>query len=195
MTLPSGASGLAPCLTYIGSDTVAELIKKAQEAGYDALVVVDVVVAVNRVTRVVKNDAQLRLINLKDGKKAFVSTSFSNVTVAKEKAASRSDGVEKAVDVFVKKTEEFFGLQEIPEKLTAEIITSKRLPSLCKDKSKSKIDRLSEVNYYFSKNLISGKQREEAYTAIAGNVGVTLANGSPEEKFEVVTKMLEKELD
>jgi hypothetical protein len=153
---------------------------------------------VNRVVGKVINDTRIRVLlpkeNVKESKAIFSCKRLNNIQAAKSVAKGESDGVTDAVELTVKKTEEGFGLQAIPSALTPEIISTKRIPSLIADKSGSVIDRLSEVNFYYSQGMIDDKQKADAFEGIGGEQGTAIASGTPEDKLEAVEKLLEHEL-
>jgi hypothetical protein len=197
-TLPRGHVPLAPCLTYIGADEANKLIKKAVEDGFDGLFIFEIELDVNRVVGKVINDTRIRVLlpkeNVKETKAIFSCKRLNNIQASKSVAKGESDGVTDAVELTVKKTEEGFALQSIPAALTPEIISTKRIPSLIADKSGSVIDRLSEVNFYYSQGMIDDKQKADAFEGIAGEQGTAIVSGTPEDKLEAVEKLLEREL-
>lgn len=194
--LPRDVAPLAPCLAFIGVDESNDLIKKASSLGFDALIVYEVEVKLNRVNGVINNDGRVRLIDLKDpkSKRSYSGSKLNNVQVARdiEKGDKPIDSVVKMV---IKKTRENFALQEMPSALTAEIIKTKRLPTLVSDRERSKIELLSEVNLYYSMGLIDSSDKTAAFEKILGPDGNALATGGEEEKLKILEKLIERELD
>ncbi len=195
--LPPGSTPIAPCLVYIGVDESAKLIKKAAQDGYDALIIFDVKVGLNRVLGKVTNDTFVSVVqpNLvpKEVKRIYSSKVLNNLQAAKSKAKGDSDGVDEVVERIIKGTEEALALQAIPAVLTPEIIMNKRVPALVKDTESSVIERLSEVNLYYSKGLIDDSQKAEAFAQIDGALGRVIATGSPSEKLAALEKLLDRE--
>lgn len=193
----AGASALAPCMTFIGSDDTTKLVKKAIAEGYDALIIFEVDLQVNRLLKTVINDTRIRVLlpaeNAKDTKAVLTSKRLNNVQARKSAAKGESDGVDEAVELIVKKIEETFGLHEIPAALSPEIVSNKRIPALVADKSVPVLDRLSEVNLYYANGLIDENQKAAAFEKIAGQQGATIATGTPEEKLAAVEKLLQRE--
>ena len=113
--------------------------------------------------------------------------------VAKSRSKSEPDGLDEEVAKVVKETEEAFHLESIPAALTPEIIAKKRVPTLVKDTEMSVIERLSEVNLYYSKGLVDESQKAEAFELIAGPPGKAIATGSPTERLAAIEKLLERE--
>ena len=197
VSLPPGTSALAPCLNYIGVDEPTKLIRKAAQEGYDGLLIFEVTIGRNPVLRRVTNDTFVRIFQPnsvpKDAKKFYGSKTFKNLMVAKSRSKSEPDGLDEEVAKVVKETEEAFHLESIPAALTPEIIAKKRVPTLVKDTEMSVIDRLSEVNLYYSKGLLDESQKADAFEQIAGSPGKAIATGSPTERLAAIEKLLERE--
>lgn len=195
--LPAGSTPIAPCLIYIGVDEMPKLVKKAAQEGYDALIVFDVKVGLNRMIGKVTNDTYISVVqpNLvpKEVKKICSTSILNNIQAAKNTAKGDSDGVEEVIKKVMKGTEEALALQSIPTILTTEMIMNKRIPALVKDTESSVIERLSEVNLYFSKGLIDDSQKADAFEQIDGASGKVIATGSPSEKLAAIEKLLERE--
>ena len=195
--LPAGSTPIAPCLTFIGVDESTKLMKKAVQDGYDALMIFEVTIGINRVIQKVTNDTLIRVVqpNIvpKDVKKVYVSKILNNLQVARSKSKGEPDGVDEAMEKIIKSTEEAIGLQAIPTGLTPEIIATRRIPALIKETETSVIDRLSEVNLYYSKGYLDETQKSDAFEKIAGQAGRVIATGSPAEKLAEVGKLLERE--
>ncbi len=195
--LPAGSTPIAPCLTFIGVDESTKLMKKAVQDGYDALMIFEVTIGVNRVIQRVTNDTLVRVVQPsivpKDVKKIYVSKVLNNLQVERSKSKGESDGVDEAMEKIIKSTEEAIGLESIPTILTPELIATKRVPALIKETETSVIDRLSEVNLYFSKGYLDETQKADAFEKIAGQAGRVIATGSPTEKLAEVQKLVDRE--
>ena len=195
--LPAGSTPIAPCLTFIGVDESTKLMKKAVQDGYDVLMIFEVTIGINRVIQKITNDTLIRVVqpNIvpKDVKKVHVSKILNNLQVARSKSKGEPDGVDEAIEKIIKSTEEAIGLQAIPTGLTPEIIATKRIPALIKETETSVIDRLSEVNLYYSKGYLDETQKADAFDKIAGQAGRVIATGSPSEKLAEIGKLLERE--
>ena len=195
--LPAGSTPITPCLTFIGVDESTKLMKKAVQDGYDVLMIFEVTIGFNRVIQMVTNDTLIRVVqpNIvpKDVKKVYVSKVLNNLQVARSKSKGEPDGVDEAMEKIIKSTEEAIGLQAIPTGLTPEIIATRRIPALIKETETSVIDRLSEVNLYYSKGYLNETQKTDAFEKIAGQAGRVIATGSPAEKLAEVGKLLERE--
>ncbi len=195
--LPAGSSPIAPCLTFIGVDESTKLMKKAVQDGYDALMIFEVTIGANLARQEYFNDTLVRVVEpnivSKDVRKVHLSKTLNNIQVAIKKAKGEPDGVDDFIEKVVKSTEGAFGLQPIPAGLTAEIIANKRIPVLIKETDTSVVDRLSEVNFYYSKGFLDETQKADAFEKIAGQTGRVIATGSPTEKLAEVGKLLERE--
>jgi hypothetical protein len=197
LQLPPGIVPLGAGLNYIGKgDSVGELADKAIEQGYDALIVFEVDVSLVRVNRTVKNDCRIRAVSLKgelDAKeKSITSSLLNNRDVAADKEPDSR--VDTAVDIFMKKLIEAYPLDELP-KFKAESIQARRLENLFNDKVRSKLDLLCEVELYASKGLIDSTLKESAFERIAGSDGKNLATTEPEDRIEILEKMIQRQLD
>ncbi len=197
LELPSDTFPLTSGLNYIGKgDSVGELSKRAIEQNYDALIVFEVDVSLLRVNNTIKNDCKIRVINLraeKDSKeKLIVGTSLNNQEVANDKDPDSK--IEKAVDILLKKMYEAYPLEDLPNFKT-ESITNKRLKDLVNDKVRSKLDLLAEVELYASKGLVDDTLKLAAFERIAGADGKTLATSTPEDRIEMLEKLLKRQFD
>lgn len=191
---PEGVTPLAACLHYIGANEQGKLIKKAYEEGYDALLVFEVEIAQNRQTRVVNNTARVKAIipaeSQKEAKIVFSTSELVNVTVARAKTKNQNDGVEDAASRVVKKLVEAIALKDIPDKLTPDAIVSNRIPKLLKEEGLTKLEKLGEINFYYSKGFIDESQRDDFFNKVAGKVASQLMTGSDEEKEEAIEELL-----
>lgn len=197
LELPADTAPLTSGLNYIGKgDSVGELSKRANEQHYDALIVFEVDVSLLRVNNTVKNDCRIRVVNLRadrDSKeKMLVGTSLNNLEVATDKDPDAK--IEKVVDILLKKMYEAYPLEELPN-FKVESISKKRLPDLINDKVRSKLDLLAEVELYSSRGLIDDTQKGDAFASIAGADGKTLTNSAPEDRIEILEKLLKRQFD
>jgi hypothetical protein len=55
------------------------------------------------------------------------------------------------------------------------------------------LDRLAEVQLYFSKGLIDETLKVDAFTQIGGSDGQTLASGTDEERAATLDKLLKRD--
>ncbi len=197
LQIPSGTIPLGAGLNYIGKgENVGELTKKAVEQGYDALIVFEVDVSLVRVNGTIKNDCRIRAVSLKgelDAKERSITSSLlNNRDVAADKDPDTRVGT--AVDNFMKKMFEAYPMDDLPN-FKAESIQSRRLKDLVNDKVRSKLDLLCEVELYASRGLIDNTLKEAAFERIAGSDGKILATSEPEDRIEILEKMIRRQLD
>ena len=195
--LPSGWTALGSGLVYIGSgDSLADLTKRANEAHFDGLIVFEVDASMVIANRTIKNDCRIRAVNLKAAKdakdKAFTSSSLNNREVALDKNPETK--IENAVSAFMQRLQEAYMLEDLPN-LPAESVKKKRLPALAADTSRTVLDRLAEVQLYFSKGLIDETLKVDAFGAIAGPDGQVLATGTLDERLPVIARMIKRDYE
>jgi len=195
--LPSGWTALGSGLVYIGSgDSLADLTKRANEAHFDGLIVFEVDASMVIANRTIKNDCRIRAVNLKAAKdakdKAFTSSSLNNREVALDKNPETK--IENAVSAFMQRLQEAYMLEGLPN-LPAESVKKKRLPALAADTSRTVLDRLAEVQLYFSKGLIDETLKVDAFGAIAGPDGQVLATGTLDERLPVIARMIKRDYE
>ncbi|MFN7738339.1 MAG: hypothetical protein ACK5O8_19645 [Pirellula sp.] len=195
--LADGAVALGPGLVYIGTgENLGELTKKANNRHFDGLIIFEVDASLVLANQTIKNDCRIRVVNLKADKeskeKALVSTMLNNRDVANDKDP---DGkIDAAVNTLIGKMIEAYPLNDLPN-IPADAIKNKRLAALANDKSRSKLDLLSEVQLYFSKGLIDETLKVDAFQQIAGSDGQKLAAGSPEEKLPILERILKRDYE
>ena len=197
LQLPSGSIPLGAGLVYIGKfESLAEMTKQANEQHYDALIVFEVDASMIIANRSIKNDCRIRAINLKAAKdakdKSFTSSSLNNRDIAMDKSPETK--IENAVNGFMQKLFEGYALDDLPN-IPAESVKKKRLPALAADTSRTVLDRLAEVQLYFSKGLIDETLKVDAFGAIAGPDGQTLATGTIDEKLPILEKMIKRDYE
>ena len=197
LQLPSGSIPLGAGLVYIGKfESLAEMTKQANEQHYDALIVFEVDASMIIANRSIKNDCRIRAINLKAAKdakdKSFTSSSLNNRDIAMDKTPETK--IENAVNGFMQRLFEGYALDDLPN-IPAESVKKKRLPALAADTSRTVLDRLAEVQLYFSKGLIDETLKVDAFGAIAGPDGQTLATGTIDEKLPILEKMIKRDYE
>lgn len=192
--LPGGITPLGPCVDYIGSDNQAELLAAAAEGGYDALVVFDVEIVLNRRTGIVNNTARVKVLNIaedvKESKVIASSKPLVNVTVARARLKKEDDGVESAVESVTKKMAELIAVQPIPDRMTQDAVVKSRIPKLLADSKISQIGKLGEVNFYYQKGFIDESQRREYFETIAGAEAAKLFSSKRSERLDAVESLL-----
>jgi hypothetical protein len=195
--LPSGSIPLGSGLVYIGSaENIAKLTERAIEQHYDALIVFEVDASMIIANRSIKNDCRMRAVPLKSSKdtkdKGIISTSLNNREMAQDKDPNSK--IENAVSQFIEKLADAYALDDLPN-IPADSVKNRRLATLASDNTRTVLDRLAEVQLYFSKGLIDETLKVDAFTQIAGADGQTLSSGTVEERAATLDKLLKKEYD
>jgi len=195
--LPSGSIPLGSGLVYIGSaENIAKLTERATEQQYDALIVFEVDASMIMANRSIKNDCRIRAVPLKSAKdskeKGIVSTSLNNREMAQDKDPNSK--IENAVSQFIEKLADVYTLDDLPN-IPADSVKNRRLATLASDNTRTVLDRLAEVQLYFSKGLIDETLKVDAFTQIAGSDGQALAAGTDEERGATLNKLLKREYD
>lgn len=192
--LPAGVTPLGPCIDYIGSDDQAGLLAAAAEGGYDALVIFDVEIALNRRTGIVNNTARIKVLSIaedvKESKVIASSKTLVNVTVARARTKKEDDGVESAAESVAKKMSELISIQPIPDRMTQDAVVKSRMPKLLADSKISQLGKLGEVNFYYQKGFIDDSQRREYFETIAGAEAAKLFASKRSEKVDAVEALL-----
>lgn len=193
--MPSGSIALGSGLVYIGSgENVAKLTERAVEQHFDVLIVFEVDASMIIANRSIKNDCRMRAINLRAPKEAkekpIVSSALNNREIAQEKDPNAK--IEAAVSQFIEKLSEAYTLDEMPN-IPAESVKNRRLAALAADNRRTVLDRLAEVQLYFSRGLIDETLKVDAFTQIAGAEGQAMSTGTVEERAAALDKLLKRE--
>jgi hypothetical protein len=191
-----GVTPLAPCLHFIGTNDVNNLIEKAYEGGYDALIIFEVEVTQNRNNGTVSNTAKIRCLvpaaNPKESEIIIKSRQLNNREVAlARRKKDANDGIKDVVNSVMRKLTERISLKPIPDKLTPEFVTGKRLPGLLSDQGIPKLDKLGEINFYYAKGYIDEAQRSDFFERIAGELGAQVLSNDSEEKESAIKELLD----
>jgi hypothetical protein len=182
---------LGPNLSFIGVTASPELISRAREGGFDALLIYDVNISLNLKLRIIYNECKARLVNLTDGKTLAASRMLKNTDAQKEIDKQGMPYVEKSMATLFKSIDEQISVTDFPTAITAEIIKSKRLPSLVADNTKSKLDRLSEIRLWREKGFLEDSDVASSFESILGaEDGRKLVGGTEEERRQVALKLL-----
>ncbi|MFN8742215.1 MAG: hypothetical protein ACK5YR_19985 [Pirellula sp.] len=192
--LEQGIVPLAPCLHYIGSGDAKTLVETAFERGYDVLVIFEVEVTQNRRNNVVTNTALIRCVIPADTPKnvesIVKSKSLVNRDVAQARKKSEDDGIEDVIKSVLRRMGEKVSLQPIPDKLTPEYVTLKRLPAILANEKLSKLCKLSEVNFYYHKGYLDEAQRADFYERIAGDLAEDVLSEDLEQRETAILELL-----
>jgi hypothetical protein len=191
-----GIKQLLPGLVFVGQAAKKdELLKTAQEQELDVLLVIEVDVAENRRTGMITNNSKVLIYNVQTGEiyRESVTRLLNNIQVEREreKNGDRADAVDKALDPVFAFIDAQLTLGETPEVVTAEA-TSAHLPSLANEDPSRLLQRLNEIRFYRSRNLLNNEQLESSYQQIIGDEGRTLALGSAAQKKKAMEGVLSK---
>lgn len=182
---------LGPAVSFIGVNESTELLKRARDGKFDALVIYDVEISLNYKLRLIYNDCKARLVNLADGKTIAVTKSLRNTDAQRELDKQGMAYLEKIVQPLLAALDEKSSLIEIPAAITADLIKTKRLPVLLSDTSRPKLDVLSELALYRERAWLSDTDFQAAAKSLIGaDDGVKLLTGTDEERRAVVDKLL-----
>jgi hypothetical protein len=194
LRLAQGIVPLAPCLHYIGASDAKSLVETAYEQGYDALIIFEVEVTQNRRNNVVTNTALIRCVipadTPKNTESVVKSKSLVNRDVAQARRKKENDGVEDVVKSVLRRMSEKISLQPIPEKLTPDYVTQKRLPAILANEKLSKLCKLSEVNFYYHKGYLDEAQRADFYERIAGDLAEDVLSEDLEVRETAILELL-----
>lgn len=177
-------------LTYIGkADNVNALLKKAQEAGVDGLIVVEVDASKpNRNSPIVTNETRFRFM-LPSGRVDGASTkTITNTQV--ELGKQDSEFIQKQVDAMFAKMDSVLNVIDLPQIPT--LAAMKQLQAKIHAGAEP-LQVLAEARMYQVKGILSTDQLETVYQVVLeGNDGIALAKGSEDDRKLVLTSFTEK---
>jgi hypothetical protein len=182
---------IAPGLYYFGQGKTMELVKKAKEEGFAAMIVYEIVAKPSRKLDFTDHDCKGKLFHVPSAKLVTASKAMNNKDVADAMSEGKDDVVTKAMvkvldDMIngLKWNDEMFG------KITADVIKSNRLPALTDDASKNTLDRIFEVHFWKSKGFLDDAEYAAALEKILGENGKILATGTEDEKKPILINLI-----
>lgn len=182
---------IGPSMSFVGVNASSELIERAKEGGFDALIIYDVEISLNLRLRLIYNECKARLVSLVDGKTIAASKPLKNTEVQKELDKPGNTVIEKTMAALNAALDEKVALTDFPSAITADIIKSKRLPAVVADTLRPKLDRLAEIRLWREKNFLTDGELASAFSTILGpEDGRKLASGTDDERKEVALKLL-----
>jgi hypothetical protein len=191
---PKNENRLTPTLTYIGIDDGRKLRDKAAEEGFDFVVIYEADVKTNRRTRSVNNECRARVYSVYgDARDQVVGNSDELISsrVASDIAKGETDVVEKAMAKAFRKMEAEFRLTDMPDGITSDILKQSRIPVLFADKKMSDMEKLAELRFWESRNLITSEELMKGFQKILGETqGEKLVSGNEEERNEILDGLL-----
>jgi hypothetical protein len=178
-------------LTYIGTGSMSELLKKSNGLAVDGIFIFDVKATRNARNGIVTNDTRMRFL-LPSGKViATASKTLKNTDIERAAAQGKSsDDVKTQVDQVFARLDQLLLLDEVPKMSDKSAL--KHLHTLVHSEAPV-LQTMAEARLFHSKGIISQQQLETIYQIVMeGNEGVTLASGSPEDRKLVLGLYLEK---
>lgn len=186
-TMPG--KNLANGLLYLGrADNLNALLKKANEAGSDGLIVFDIN-ATKNARQVVTNTTRFRFL-FPSGKVVVASKSIENVELERQTLQGKEpDLVQKQVDQLFDRLDKVLAISDLPTIPAASAM--KQLHKLVHSDA-SPLQTLAEARMYHAKGIIDAAQLETVYQVVLqGNEGVSLAKGTTDDRKMVMQPLLE----
>jgi len=188
----NGVQQLIPGLVMLGVGKNDDMLKIAKAQELDLLIMFDVDVAENKRNNTVSNTTRVVLYNVELGElvKDVPAKALNNLKVqqTREKESDK-DPVDEAVAQFFKYIDDNFVMTPFPEGATKQHVQV-RIDKLLASND-SQLQKLNEIRFYRSRNLISNEDVVANYYKILGpGEGKKLATGSEAKKKEVLKKML-----
>ncbi len=178
-------------MSFVGVNASPELIERAKDGGFDALIIYDVEISLNLRLKLIYNECKARLVNLVDGKAIAISKGLKNTEIQKELDKPGNTVIEKSMAALLTALDEKVALTDFPSAITAEIIKSKRLPAVVADAARPKLDRLAEIRLWREKSFLTDEDVAAAFSTILGpEDGKKLSSGTDDERKEIAMKLL-----
>jgi hypothetical protein len=181
----------APGVDFLGSGDANSMIEKCRENGVDVLLHFDVIVKETRAEP--QYDARCRLINCASGENIAVSKAINKRDVLL--SARKRSNAQVIAEL----------MQPVFEGLDAKVIAM-AMPPLQPQHAIARIDillakpnvalpdSLSEIAMFHHKRLIDDEQFEQVLYFAAGDDGLKLLYGSPDERVELADKLVQRQL-
>ncbi|MEO8271887.1 MAG: hypothetical protein ABI557_19345, partial [Aureliella sp.] len=184
-------SVVTPGLVFIGVGKQAELLQEAITQGFDGLFLFDVKAAHKRRGGLIENSTRLRFMGL-DGKTVAATSTLVNVDIEMAKARKHDDdALGKSIDRFFTSFDAKVKLSELPA-LKPEHAHD-RIRALLADPQTDDLVKLFEARLYRSMDLLSADELAKIYQIILrGNEGISLANGTIDDRKLVLNEVIEK---
>ncbi len=177
-------------LLYIGkADNVNALLKRAQEAGVDGLILVEVIASrPNRNNPIINTDTRFRFY-LPSGRIDGASQkAITNTQV--ELGKQDTEFIQKQVDIMFAKMDSVLNVTDLPQ--IPALSAMKQLQAKIHSGAEP-LQILAEARMYQIKGIISTDQLETVYQVVLeGNDGIALAKGTEEDRKLVLTTYTEK---
>jgi hypothetical protein len=194
-SFPSGASNSVrmwvPGVDFIGTGDVNSMIQKCRENSIDVLLHFDVIVKETRAEP--QYDARCRLINCASGENIAVSKAINkrDVLLAARKRGNAAVIAELMQPVFEGLDAKVVAMAMPPLQPQHAI---SRIDALLAKPNVTQPDVLAELVVFHHKQLIDDKQFEQAMFFAAGEDGLRLLYGAPEERAELADRLVRQQL-
>ncbi|HBJ37803.1 MAG TPA: hypothetical protein DDZ51_24210 [Planctomycetaceae bacterium] len=195
LAISPGANGSImmwiPGIDFVGSGDVASMIGKCRENGIDVLLHFDVIVKETRGEP--QYDARCRLINCAVGENIAVSKSINkrDVLISARKRGNAAVVAELMQPVF-DGLDAKAGAMAMPPLQPQHAVA--RIDSLLAKPDVTLPENLAELVMFHHKRLIDDDQFEQVMFFAAGENGLKLIHGAPEERAELANTLVERQL-
>ncbi len=180
-----------PGFSFVGTENVDAMLRKAREQDLDLLIHFDVVVRPARLDQ--QYDARCRIIDVASGNNLVTTGSINRQEVLSN--ARTRDNATVLVQMLRPAWQNFDERAKLvplpalkPEQALA------RVSSLLGQPRPGTLANLAEITYYHQRKLISQEQYEAAMHIAAGEDGLRLTHAPPEQRREVVRRLVEQQL-
>ena len=198
-------SQVMPGVVMLGRADRKTLFSRAEEQSVDALVTIDILTEVDRRQKIVNSEFRVRLYDVTDSKTMLASTGkIKNVDLQKKRAKDPEDKTieneigkifavaDNGATIKEKKVRPFKVVKfpnSTSDKAKASILKTVR--ALLKNKDVSPLTKLSEVKFYESRGLMSGKHAAKAFEVIDASKAKQLTSVTDETKLtEILSEWL-----
>ena len=175
---------IMPGVTMLGVASQGELFKRAREQGVDALVIYDVKVERNIPARLIYNSTRMRFYDATTQKQLAVTKSLHNVNMQKllEKDPE-DDSINLEIDKIFAVADKAYRCVDFPSQIKSEHVLG-RVKRILAQHDDNPLQKLSEVRFYRSRDLLTDEQLAAAYTKITPEKAVGLAGAADDDAVQ-----------
>jgi len=182
-----------PGVVVLGKARYDTLLRRAQKAEVDVMILFEIKLTKTRKSGTVKNDTKIRIVNVRDRRKTYSSATLNNISVWKKRADERydtdEDPIDKVIDKLFKYIDANLKLSPMPD-LTPEQAFA-RIRTLVSEEYDNPLPVLAEIRYYHTKGLIKDDILLKAYAKLIGdNAADQLVRGVTDDKKEALADYL-----
>ncbi|QDT59124.1 hypothetical protein SV7mr_16310 [Stieleria bergensis] len=178
-------------LEFVGSGTEKDMVQAAKDNGVDLLLHFDVVLK-GHTSGLTQNISRGRLVNVSTGKSLGITKAIDTFKFKQQaqspNAVSATEFVEDAMANFLVAMDRNLQVTEMPA-LTDDNARS-RVGSLLGASSRRSFRTLAEVRLFQSQGLLTDDEVADAFYLVGGQDGLTLLEGSAEDRNAVVYRWL-----